>query len=234
MDSPPKDAEFSSLIHKGETDPKQLASSSVSDPSSDVHMPPKAKKTRIGFEPPVSSSAFDSLIPWDDVIEPKPTILYESSFLQQQPLPSQSPYVANSAPTLMEDEMKPSYETCVNADEFLMPQDKNSTVILQDLVDVSAPSVISSNVTNDTETMLRSSNWELPESHHSGFIDTDLDFSWIQNEHFLANTSGNFQNFQFQDYSCSPSLLSELPPHLWFGNEPEEYTLMIDNGLFIS
>ncbi|KAG2253521.1 hypothetical protein Bca52824_083657 [Brassica carinata] len=234
MDSPPKDAEFSSLIHKGETDPKQLASSSVSDPSSDVHMPPKAKKTRVEFDPPISSSAFDSLIPWDDVIEPKPTILYESSFLQQQPLPSQSPYVANSAPTLMEDEMKPSYETCVNADEFLMPQDKNSTVILQDLVDLSAPSVISSNVTNDTETMLRSLNWELPESHHSGFIDTDLDFSWIQNEHFLANTSGNFQNFQFQDYSCSPSLLSELPPHLWFGNEPEEYTLMIDNGLFIS
>ncbi|KAG2321960.1 hypothetical protein Bca52824_015173 [Brassica carinata] len=260
IDSPPKDSEFSSghqspgknsygfsggssLIHKAETDPKQLASSSVSDPS-DVHMPPKAKKSRIEFDPPISSScAFESLLPWSDVPDPlesKPTILYESSFLQQQPLlPSQSPYVANSAPTLMQDEMKPSYETCVNADAFLMPQDKNSTVmILQDLA-LPTPYAMklqeaSSNVTNDTESILRSLNWELPESHHSGFIDTDLDFSWIQNEHFLANTSGNFQNFQFQDYSCSPSLLSELPPHLWFGNDPDECTLMVDHGLFIS
>ncbi|KAF8092773.1 hypothetical protein N665_0401s0020 [Sinapis alba] len=260
MDSPPKDPEFSSghqspgkssyafsggssLLHKAETDPKQLAASSVSDPSSDLHMPPKAKKTRIEFDPPISSScAFDSLLPWSDVPDPlesKPPVLYGSSFLQQQPLlPSQSPYVANSAPTLLEEEMKPSYETCVNMDEFLMPQDKNSTVILQDL-DLSAPSAIScvklqessSNVTNDSESILRSLNWELPESHHSGFIDSDLDFSWLQNEHFLANTSGNFQ---FQDYSCSPSLLSELPPHLWYGNDPDEYTLMVDHGLFIS
>ncbi|RID55468.1 hypothetical protein BRARA_G02726 [Brassica rapa] len=246
MDSPPKDSEFNSghqspgkssyAFSGGSSDPKQLASSSVSDPSSDVHMPPKAKKTRVEFDPPISSScAFDSLLSWSDVPDPlesKPQILYGSSFLQQQPLPSQSPYVANSAPTLMEQEMKPSYETSVNADEFLMPQDKNSTVILQDL-DLSAPSAISSiNVTNDTESILRSLSWELPESHHSGFIDTDLDFSWLQNEHFLANTG--LQNFQLQDYSCSPSLLSELPPHLWFGNEPDEYTLMVDHGLFIS
>ncbi|KAJ4884003.1 Two-component response regulator ARR11 [Raphanus sativus] len=253
MDSPPKDSEFTSRhqspgknnsyafsggSYKAESDPKQLAASSVSDPSSDVHTPPpKAKKTRIEFDPPISSScAFDSLLPWEDVPDPlesKHQILYQSSFLQQQPLlPSQTPFV-------MEKEMKPSYETCVNADEFLMPQDENSTVILQDLHLCAPPSAMklqesSSNVTNDTESILRSLNWELPESNHSGFIDTDLDFSWLHNEHFLANTSGNFQNFQFQDYSCSPSLPSELPPHLWFGNDPDEYTLMVDHGLFIS
>ncbi|KAJ0256031.1 Two-component response regulator ARR11 [Hirschfeldia incana] len=257
VDSPPKESEFnlghqspgknsyafcggSSLVHKAETDPKQL----VSDPRSDAHMPPKAKKTRLEFDPPMSSScAFDSLLPWDDVLDPlesKPTILSGSSFLQQQPLlPSQSPFVANSAPTLMEDEMNSAAGTCVNVDEFLMAQDKDSTVILQDL-DLSAPSAIScmklqessSNVTNDTESILRNLNWELPESHHSGFIDSDIDFSWLQNEHLLANTG--LHNFQFQDYSCSPSLLSELPPHLWFGNEPDEYTLMVDHGLFIS
>ncbi|KAL0700924.1 hypothetical protein Bca4012_057046 [Brassica carinata] len=254
IDSPPKDAEINSahqspgksssyalsrdnslLLKAAETDPKQLASASVSDPTSDVHMPPKAKKTRIGFDPPVS---FDSLLPWDDVPDPlesKPPILYENSFLQQQqPLESQSSYVANSAPSLMQEEMKPSYEntaggTCVNADEFLMPQD----------LDFSAPSAVpcvklpefSSNETSNTEL-----NWELPEAHHSGSLDTGLDFSWRQGEHFLANTG--LQNFQFQDYSCNPSLLSELPPHLWYGNErlpdPDEYTLMVDQGLFIS
>ncbi|ESQ28519.1 hypothetical protein EUTSA_v10018396mg [Eutrema salsugineum] len=261
IDSPPKDADLnsghqspgkssyafsvgSSLLHKAtETDPKPLASASVSDPNSDVHMPPKAKKTRIGFDPPLSSTAFDSLLPWNDVPDPlesKPPILYENNFLQ----PSQSSYVSNSAPSLMEEEMKLSYETpaggtCVNADEFL----KSPTVTLQDL-DLSAPSAIScmklqefsSNVTNSTESILRSLSWEFPESHHSGSLDTDLDFSWLQGEHFLANTG--LQNFQFQDYSSSTSLLSELPPHLWFGNErlpdPDEYSLLVDQGLFIS
>ncbi|CAH2065967.1 unnamed protein product, partial [Thlaspi arvense] len=252
MDSSPKDAELNSghqspgksnyvfsggnsLIHKAtETDPKPLASASVSDPNSDVHMPPKAKKTRIGFDPPLSSSAFDSLLPWNDVPDPlesKPPILYENSFLQQQPLPTQSSYVATSAPSLMEEEMKPPYETtagggtCVNADEFLMPQDKIPAVTLQDL-DLSAPSAISSmklqeftsNVTSNTQSI-----WELPESHHSGSLDTDLDLSWLQGERFLANIS-------------SPSLIYELPPHLWFGNErlsdPEEYTLMVDQERF--
>lgn len=260
MDSPQKDAEinlgyqspgkssyaFSGVNSLIETDPKPLASASVSDPSnSDVHMLPKAKKTRIGFDPSISSNAFDSLLPWNDVPEPlesKPPILYDDSFL-----PSQSSYVANSSTSPMEEEMKkPSYETssargtCVNADEFL----KSSTVTLQDL-DLSASSAISSmklqefssNVTNNnTESILRSLNWEFPESHPSGSLDTDLDLSWLQGERFLANTG--FQNFQFQDYSNSPSLLSELPPHLWFGNErlpdPDEYTLMADQGLFIS
>ncbi|KAF8080800.1 hypothetical protein N665_0922s0014 [Sinapis alba] len=257
MDSPPKDAEINSghqspgkssyafsrdnslFLKSTETDPKQLASASVSDPTSDVHMPLKAKKTRIGFDPPIS---FDSLLPWNDVPDPlesKPPILYENSFLQQQPLASQRSYVANSAPSLMQEEMKPSYEntaggTCVKADEFLMPQD----------LDLSAPCAVScvelqefsSNATSNTETIPGSLNWEHPEAHHSGSLDTDLDFKWLQGEHFFANTG--LQNFQFQDYTCNPSLLSELPPHLWYGNEhlpdPDEYTLMVDQGLFIS
>ncbi|CAA7058323.1 unnamed protein product [Microthlaspi erraticum] len=254
MDSPQKDAEMnlgSSYAFSGgnsviETDPKPLASASVSDPSSDVHMLPKAKKTRIGFDPSISSGAFESLLPWNDVPDPlesKPPILYDESFLQQQQtLPSQSSYVANSATSLMEKEMKkPSYESSsaggsrVNADEFL----KSPNVILQDL-DLSASSEklqeFSSNVTNNTESTLRSLNWEFQESHPSGALDNDLDLSWLQGERFLANTG--FQNFQFQDYSSSPSLLSELPPHLWFGNErlpdPDEYSLMVDQGLFIS
>ncbi|CAF2186914.1 two-component response regulator ARR11 isoform X1 [Brassica rapa] len=247
MDSPPKDAEINSghqspgksssyaFLKATETDPKQLASASVSDPTSDIHMPQKAKKTRIGFDPPISSGVFGSLLPWNDVPDPlesKPPILYENSFLQQQPLPSQSSYVANSAPSLMQEEMKPSY---VNPDEFLMPQNKNSTVILQDM-DLSAP--FSSNATSNTESIPGSLNWELPEAHHSGSLDTDLDFTWLHGEHFFANSG--LQNFQFQDYSnsSSTSLLSELPPHLWYGNDrlpdPDEYTLMVDQGLFIS
>ncbi|VVB14849.1 unnamed protein product [Arabis nemorensis] len=246
--SPGKSSYAFSLLHKAtETDPK--ASASVSDPNSDVHMPPNAKKTRIGFDPPLSSSAFDSLLLWNDVpeaLESKPPILYDNSFIQQQPLPSQSSYVATSAPSLMEEEMKPSYETpagrtCVST-EFIMPQDKSPTVTLQNL-DLSSPSAIScmklqefsSNVTNNnTESILRSLNWELSESHHSGSLDTDLDLNWLQGERFLANTG----LLQFHDYSSSPSLLSELPPHLWFGNErllePDEYSFMVDQGLFIS
>lgn len=226
-----------SLIQKAtEIDPKPLASASLSDLNTDVIMPPKTKKTRIGFDPPISSSAFDSLLPWNDVpevLESKP-VLYENSFLQQQPLPSQSSYVANSAPSLMEEEMKPPYETpaggsSVNADEFLMPQDKIPTVTLQDL-DPSAMKLQEFN----TEAILRSLNWELPESHHSVSLDTDLDLTWLQGERFLANTG-----LQFQDYSSSPSLLSELPAHLnWYGNErlpdPDEYSFMVDQGLFIS
>lgn len=234
-----------SLIQKStEVDPKPLASAPLSDSNTDVTMPPKTKRTRIGFDPPISSSVFDSLLPWNDVpeaLESKP-ILYENSFLQQQPLASQSSYVANSAPSLMEEEMKPSYETpagstCMNADEFLMPQDKSPTVTLQDL----DPSAISSmklqeftsDVTNNTASILRSLNWELPESHHSASLDSDLDLSWLHGERFLANTG-----LQFQDYCSSPSLLSELPPHLWYGNErlpePDEYSFMVDQGLFIS
>ncbi|KAL1216410.1 Two-component response regulator ARR11 [Cardamine amara subsp. amara] len=262
MDSPLKDTEFSSghqspgkssyvfsggnnaLLQKAtDINPEPLASAPVSDPNCDAIMPPKTKKTRIGFDPPISSTAFDSLLPWSDVPEPpesKP-VLYENSFLHQQPLSSQSSYVANTAPCLMEEEMKPPYETpaigtCVNPDEFIMPQDKGPTVTLQDL-DPSISNMklqeFSSNVTNNTESILRSLNWELPESHHSASLDTDLDFSWLQGERFLANTG-----LQFQDYSSSPSLLSELPPHLWFGNErlpdPDEYSFMVDHGLFIS
>lgn len=261
MDSSLKDAEVNSghqspgknsyvfsggncLLQKAtEIDPKPLASASLSDTNTDVIMPPKTKKTRIGFDPPISSSAFDSLLPWNDVpevLESKP-VLYENSFLQQQPLPSQS-YVANSATSLMEEEMKPPYETpaggrSVNADEFLMPRDKIPTVTIQDL-DPSRISCMklqefSSNVTNNTEAILRSLNWELPESHHSAYLDTDLDLSWLQGERLLANTG-----LQFQDYSSSPSLLSELPHHLWYGNErlpdPDEYSFMVDQGLFIS
>ncbi|XP_010415351.1 PREDICTED: two-component response regulator ARR11-like [Camelina sativa] len=259
-DSSTKDAEVnsghqspgkSSFVFSGgifqkatETDPKPLASASLPDPNTDVIMPPKTKKTRIGFDPPISSSAFDSLLPWNDVpevLESKP-VLYENSFLQQQPLPSQSSYVTNSAPCLMEEEMKPPYETPaggsgVTADEFLMPQDKIPTVTIQDM-DPSALSSMKlqefrSNVTNNTEAILRSLNCELPESNHSASLDTDLDLSWLQGERFLANTG-----LQFQDYSSSPSFLSELPPHLWYGNErlpdPDEYSFMVDQGLFIS
>ncbi|XP_023644365.1 two-component response regulator ARR11 isoform X2 [Capsella rubella] len=236
IDSSPKDAE----VNSGHQSP-----ASLSDPNTDVIMPPKTKKTRIGFDPPpISSSAFDSLLPWNDaseVLESKP-VLYENSFLQQLPLPSQSSYVANSAPSLMEEEMKPPYETpaggsSVNADEFLMPQDKISTVTIQDL-DPSAISCMkqqefSSNVTNNTEAILRSLNWELPESHHSASLDTDLDLSCLNGDRFLANTG-----LYFQDYSNSPSLLSELPLNLWYGNErlpdPDDYSFMVDHGLFIS
>ncbi|CAN8243817.1 unnamed protein product [Cochlearia groenlandica] len=269
MDSPPKDAELNSghqnpvkssyafsgdnsLLHKEtETDPKQLALASVSHLNSDVHMPPKAKKTCVGFDTHVSTSASDSILSWTEIpeaLESKPPILYENSFLQQQTLRSQSSYVSDSAPSLMEEETKTSYENppggnCVNADKILMPRDKRPTVTLQYL-DLSAPSAtscmtvqeFSSNITNDTASILRSLNWELLESQHSGSLDTELDLSWLQDGRFLANTG--LQNFQFQDYSSSSSLISELPPHLWFGNErlpdPDEYTLMVDQGLFIS
>lgn len=250
MDSPPKDAEINSghqsppgkssyaFLKATETDQKQLASSSVSDPTSDVHMPPKAKKTRIGFDPPISSGVFGSLLPWNDVpdpVESKPPILYESSFLQQQqqPLASQSSYAANSAPSLLQEEMKPSYEntaaggTC----EILMPQDLDLSAPLSAVPCVKLQEFSPNATSKNTEL-----NWELPEAHHSGSLDTDLELSWLQEEHFFANTG--LQNFQFQDYTCNPSLLSELPPNLWYGNDrlpdPDEYTLMVDQGLFIS
>ncbi|XP_010534176.1 PREDICTED: two-component response regulator ARR11-like isoform X2 [Tarenaya hassleriana] len=250
-----------------DVDQKGIASTAVSETKiSNILSPQKAKKPRTGYDPSLapfaseaSPSVMNSSLPqqysWNDVpqfLESKPISL-GGSFLPQ-PLTGQSYYAENPVPCLIETEVKPPFEipvsSClnrvapVNGDDFLLQQDKNSTMGLHDL---SAPSSISGTMLQEsncsipcnTESILRNLNWDFPEPHPAASLDRDLGLFWLQGDRFLENSG--LQNTEFTDYN-DPSFLAAYPLHMYdatrFDNEllllpdQDEYSL-VDQGLFI-